>query len=116
MKKLFKLISNASKIFNYANVFAVSINGLSVLQAALNAVIEEVKKINPDFKYLKTLESAKEFIEILTGAVEGFVSIFGITAPENVDLAAQVKTDESKNLFPVEISRINEDMKKLLGK
>ncbi len=77
MSKLFKLLSNSSKIFKYLNVFGYVSDGLSVAIVALESTIAEIYKTNPSFKYVGTLESVLGFIKTAKEAVDTFRAIFG---------------------------------------
>lgn len=102
--KFFKLLANAGSIFKYANILAHVGNGLRISVKALETTIEEIYKVNPQFKYLQTLESLLSFVKTAQNALDSFTDIFGFTIKAQVaddDLSKQLTSaeDEIKKLM-----------------
>lgn len=102
--KFFKLLANAGSIFKYANILAHVGNGLRISVKALETTIEEIYKVNPQFKYLQTLESLLSFVKTAQNALDSFTDIFGFTIKAPVaddDLSKQLASaeDEIKKLM-----------------
>lgn len=109
MSKLFKLLSNSSKIFKYLNVFGYVSDGLSVAIVALESTIAEIYKTNPSFKYVGTLESVLGFIKTAKEAVDTFRAIFGF----GVASASRKEGVESKE-YVEDLNAINGKIQDLL--
>lgn len=85
MKKIFTLLSNVSKIFKYADIFCKLSTGLRIAMLAVQTALKEIKDSNPDFKYIKTLETVISFMDTAKQLVDSFISIFGILPPADDD-------------------------------
>lgn len=102
--KFFTLLKNCGSIFKYANILAHVGNGLRVAVKALDTTIQEIYKVNPQFKYLQTLESLLSFVKTAQEALDSFTDIFGFTIKAPVaddDLSKQLASaeDEIKKLM-----------------
>lgn len=102
--KFLKVLANVSSIFKYANILAHVGNGLRISVKALETTIEEIYKVNPQFKYLQTLESLLSFVKTAQTALDSFTDIFGFTIKAPVtddDLSKQLTSaeDEIKKLM-----------------